>query len=59
MMFGLGLGVAILIDALVVRLLIVPAVMQILGHRAWWMPRWMDRALPNLTIEPPTVPAPT
>jgi len=33
-------------------------VMQILGHRAWWMPRWMDRALPNLTIEPPTVPVP-
>jgi len=59
MMFGLALGVAILIDALVVRLLIVPAAMQILGHRAWWMPRWMDRALPKLTIEPPTVPATT
>ncbi len=54
MMFGLGLGSAILIDAFIVRLLIVPAVMQILGDKAWYMPRWLDRILPDLTIEPPT-----
>jgi RND superfamily putative drug exporter len=51
--FGLGLGVAIAIDAFVVRLVIVPAVMQILGDRAWYMPRWLDRVLPRITIEPP------
>ena len=58
MMFGLGLGSAILIDAFIVRLLIVPAVMQILGDKAWYMPRWLDRILPNLTIEPPTAEPP-
>jgi putative drug exporter of the RND superfamily len=52
--FGLSLGVAILLDAFVVRLVIVPAVMHLLGDRAWWIPRWLDRALPRLTIEPPT-----
>jgi RND superfamily putative drug exporter len=49
--FGLGLGVAILVDALVVRMLLVPAVMHLLGKRAWYMPRWLDRVLPRLTIE--------
>jgi len=52
--FGLSLGVAILLDAFVVRLVIVPAVMHLLGERAWWIPRWLDRALPRLTIEAPT-----
>ncbi len=56
--FGLGLGVAIAIDAFIVRLVIVPAVMQILGERAWYMPRWLDRVLPKVTIEPPESPAP-
>jgi len=51
--FGLGLGVAILIDALLVRMLLVPAVMHLLGDKAWWMPRWLDRLLPRLTIEAP------
>ena len=51
--FGLGLGAAIAIDAFIVRLMIVPAVMQILGDRAWYMPRWLDRVLPRVTIEPP------
>jgi RND superfamily putative drug exporter len=50
--FGLGLGVAILVDALIVRMLLVPAVLHILGRRAWYMPRWLDRTLPRLTIEP-------
>ena len=51
--FGVGLGVAILVDALVVRMVLVPAVMHLLGRRAWYIPRWLDRALPALTIEPP------
>ena len=41
-------------DALLVRMVLVPAIMQMLGDRAWYMPRWLDRLLPNLTIEPPT-----
>jgi putative drug exporter of the RND superfamily len=49
--FGMGLGVAILIDALLVRMLLVPAVMHLLGDRAWYIPRWLDRVLPRLTIE--------
>lgn len=51
--FGVGLGVAILMDAFVVRMVLVPAVMQLLGDRAWYMPKWLDCALPHLTIEPP------
>ena len=55
--FGVGLGVAILVDALLVRMVLVPAIMQMLGDRAWYMPRWLDRLLPNLTIEPAAEPA--
>ncbi len=51
--FGVGLGVAILVDALLVRMVLVPAVMHLLGRHAWYIPRWLDRALPALTIEPP------
>jgi RND superfamily putative drug exporter len=50
--FGVGLGVAILVDALVIRMVLVPALMHLLGRRAWYIPRWLDRALPPLTIEP-------
>jgi putative drug exporter of the RND superfamily len=57
--FGLGLGAAILIDALVVRMVLVPAVMALLGERAWYMPAWLDRILTRLTIEPPARPGPT
>ena len=42
---------AILIDATLVRLLLVPAVMHLLGDRAWWLPRWADRRLPQVHIE--------
>ena len=42
-MMGLGLGLAILIDVLLVRLVIAPAVVTLLGDRAWWLPRWLDR----------------
>jgi RND superfamily putative drug exporter len=51
--FGILLAVAILTDALVVRLTIVPALLTMLGEKAWYIPRWLDRALPNLTIEAP------
>ncbi|MCL6300080.1 MMPL family transporter [Streptomyces kronopolitis] len=50
-MLGLGLAVSVLIDATVVRLLLVPAVMTLLGRAAWWSPRWLDRILPHVNTE--------
>ncbi len=50
-LFGLGLSLAVLLDASFVRLLLVPATMELLGARNWWLPRWLDRILPNLNIE--------
>ncbi|MGP3632110.1 MMPL family transporter [Streptomyces sp. 24-1644] len=50
-MLGLGLAASVLIDATVVRLLLVPAVMTLLGRAAWWTPRWLDRVLPHLDAE--------
>ena len=50
-LFGLGLATAIAIDATLVRLLIVPSTMELLGARNWWLPQWLDRLLPNLRIE--------
>jgi putative drug exporter of the RND superfamily len=50
-MMGLGLGLAILIDVLIVRLVIAPAVVVLLGDRAWWLPGWLDRLLPNVSLE--------
>ncbi|MFG2921826.1 MMPL family transporter [Streptomyces sp. NPDC048305] len=52
-MLGLGLAISVLIDATVVRLLLVPAVMTLLGRAAWWTPRWLDRILPHLDPEGP------
>jgi RND superfamily putative drug exporter len=51
--FGLLLAFAILTDALIVRMTLVPALLTMLGERAWYIPRWLDRLLPDLTIEPP------
>jgi RND superfamily putative drug exporter len=51
--FGLLLAVAILTDALIVRMTLVPAFLTMLGEKSWYMPRWLDRLLPNITIEPP------
>jgi putative drug exporter of the RND superfamily len=50
-MMGLGLAVAIFVDATIVRIVLVPATMSLLGETNWWMPRWLDRLLPNLDIE--------
>jgi RND superfamily putative drug exporter len=52
--FGLLLGIAILTDALLVRMTLVPALLTVLGERSWAMPAWLDKVLPNLTIEPPS-----
>ncbi len=49
--FGLGLAVAVLLDAVIIRCLIVPAVMQLFGTRAWWLPVWLDRWLPRVALE--------
>ena len=50
-LFGLGLATAIAIDATLIRMLIVPSTMQLLGARNWWLPTWLDRLIPNLKIE--------
>ena len=50
-LLGLGLATAVAIDASIVRMLIVPSAMELLGARNWWLPRWLDRILPNLRIE--------
>jgi RND superfamily putative drug exporter len=56
-MIGLGLGLGILIDGLVVRLIVVPSLMQLMGKAAWWFPHWLDKLLPKVAIEGPAVPA--
>ncbi|WP_420452113.1 MMPL family transporter [Ilumatobacter sp.] len=50
-MFGLGLASAVFLDATLVRMLLVPATMELLGERNWWLPRWLDRVLPDLDVE--------
>ena len=57
--FGLGLGIAILADALIVRMVLVPAIMQLFGNRAWAFPATLDRLLPRMSVEgePATAPA--
>ncbi|MEU6592647.1 MMPL family transporter [Streptomyces sp. NPDC046881] len=50
-MIGFGLAVAVFFDAFLVRMAIVPAVLALLGKRAWWLPKWLDRALPNVDVE--------
>ena len=53
-LMGVGLAVAVLLDATVVRMLLVPATMELLGDRNWWLPRWLDRILPRIDVEGPT-----
>ena len=50
-LFGFGLATAIAIDATLVRMLIVPSTMELLGARNWWLPKWLDRIIPNLRVE--------
>ncbi|MFV0524344.1 MAG: MMPL family transporter [Acidimicrobiales bacterium] len=50
-LFGLGLGMAVFLDATLVRMLLVPATMELLGARNWWLPGWLDRLLPDLNVE--------
>jgi putative drug exporter of the RND superfamily len=50
-LFGIGLATAVFLDATVVRMVLVPAVMQLLGSRNWWIPDWMERILPRLDVE--------
>ncbi|MFJ8937744.1 MMPL family transporter [Streptomyces sp. NPDC102365] len=50
-MIGFGLATAVLFDAFVVRMAIVPAVLALLGHKAWWLPGWLDRLLPRVDVE--------
>ncbi len=50
-LFGIGLAGAVLLDATIVRLLLVPATMELLGDKNWWLPRWLDKILPDVAIE--------
>ena len=50
-MFGIGLAAAVFLDATIVRMVLVPATMELLGDRNWWLPGWLDRLLPNLRVE--------
>ncbi|MBA4179550.1 MAG: hypothetical protein C0506_03080 [Anaerolinea sp.] len=51
--FGIGLATAIFVDATIVRLVLVPATMELLGDANWWMPKWLDRLLPDVNVERP------
>jgi RND superfamily putative drug exporter len=56
-LIGIGLAAAVLIDATVVRMVLVPAAMQLLGDRNWWLPEWLDRRLPQLELEAQVAPS--
>jgi RND superfamily putative drug exporter len=51
--FGVGLAAAVALDAFILRTILVPALMHMFGNANWWLPRWLDRRLPHLAIEPP------
>ena len=56
---GFGLTIGVLIDAFIVRMTLVPAVLSLLGDRAWWFPRWLDRLTPRVDIEGESLRLPT
>ncbi|MGZ5351069.1 MAG: MMPL family transporter, partial [Actinomycetota bacterium] len=58
-LFGVGLASAVALDATIVRMLLVPATMELLGDANWWLPKWLDRALPHVAVEGQTIEAPT
>ena len=51
-LFGFGLAIAVFLDATIVRLILVPATMELLGDWNWWIPKWLDRILPSVRVEP-------
>jgi RND superfamily putative drug exporter len=55
-LFGVGLALAVLLDVTLVRMILVPAAMSLLGDRAWWLPTWLERRLPAVDLEGTTVP---
>jgi RND superfamily putative drug exporter len=55
-LMGVGLATAVLLDATIVRMLLVPATMELLGDKNWWLPKWLDRILPNIDVEGHTEP---
>ena len=48
---GFALAAAIIFDAFIVRMILIPAVLYLLGDKAWWLPKWLDRILPNVDVE--------
>src|SRR5205823_8726479 len=56
-LMGLGLATAIFVDATIVRMVLVPATMELLGKANWWIPRWLDRLVPRISVEAPPDPA--
>ena len=58
-MFGLGMATAVFVDATLVRMVLVPSVMQLLGRTAWTMPRWLDRLLPDSRLDETAVVEPS
>jgi putative drug exporter of the RND superfamily len=53
-MIGLGLSVAVLLDATVIRMVLVPSAMALMGRANWWLPAWLDRILPHVDIDSPS-----
>ncbi|TML01649.1 MAG: hypothetical protein E6G41_16340 [Actinobacteria bacterium] len=51
-LFGVAMATAVFLDAVVIRSILLPAVLELLGRRTWWFPSWFDRRLPRLAIEP-------
>lgn len=50
-LMGFGLAFGVLVDAFIVRMTLTPAIMALLGDKAWWMPKWVDRLTPNMDVE--------
>lgn len=55
---GIGFASAVLLDAFVIRTVLVPALMHLFGRANWWLPGWLDRVLPRLNVEPAPIPRP-
>jgi RND superfamily putative drug exporter len=55
---GFALAAAVLFDAFVVRMALIPALLYLMGDKAWWLPRWLDRILPNVDVEGEKLPRP-